>query len=177
MATTSPGFKPRGKPLHDVVRGGKEGGIVTATHQGRDDLVRMHALASGMLSCLKTPATTIPSASARLSTSSRSKTFLRSVLERGSSTAQSLCPGYAGAQGFQRFSNGGRVMGKIVDDRDPRGNGAHFESALHAEKCRERFRDGSRIDSLSHRQRSRRGGVERVVLAGQRQAHLQPFFS
>src|ERR1700678_3158013 len=40
-------LQPRREPLHDVVRGGKEGGVVTGTLERSDHFLRMHSLRLG----------------------------------------------------------------------------------------------------------------------------------
>ena len=60
------------------------------------------------------------------------KTFRRSVFDRGSRITHNRDPGIARAQRRQRSRNRRRMMGEIIDDRDPVHLRLHFQPPLHA---------------------------------------------
>ena len=140
-----------------------------------DDRLRVQALGGGDVFLLEDPGqSTIWSASERLSTSSRSKTLRRSVLERGSSTAHRRVLGYAARRALQGFADGGGVVREVIDDGDAVDLRANFQPALDAAEGGEGLGDGGERDALSEGERGGGGGVQRVVRSGHGERELGP---
>lgn len=82
--------------------------------------------------------------------------------------------GIGGAQSAQRFADGGRVVGEVVDDGDAVNFGADFKPAANAAEAGEGFDDGRSRHSQAGSEGCCGGGVEGVVFAGHGEGEFRP---
>ncbi len=80
-------------------------------------------------------------------------------------------------QGVNRLLDGGRMMRKIVDDRDAVDFRLHFQPALHAAKSLQRFSNRIFRNSVARRQRCGGGRIPDVVFSAERKLEIRPGLS